>query len=252
MTISDDLAFGPAVEVLNPDGASDVVLVCEHASRHIPPGYNGLGVGAADLQRHIAWDIGAAEVTRHLSALLDAPAFLATSSRLLIDLNRPLDSPSSIVVHSEATAIPGNVDLAEAERQRRAAEIFTPFHAAIGACLDARQGQVRGQGRPVRLVSIHSFTPVYLGVARIWHAGVLFDQAKAFGQAMVERLQEPGLNVGANVPYQSGRTEDYAVPIHGDDRGIPAVLIEIRQDLIGEAAGALAWAERLARVLMVP
>ena len=245
MTISDDLAFGPAVEVLNPDGASDVVLLCEHASSHIPPGYNGLGVAAADLQRHIAWDIGAAEVTRHLSALLDAPAYLATSSRLLIDLNRPLDSASSIVVHSEVTAIPGNVDLDPVERQRRAAEIFTPFHGAVNACLDARQSQ----GRAVRLVSIHSFTPVYLGVARIWHAGVLFEQAKDFGQAMVERLQEPGLNVGANVPYQSGRTEDYAVPIHGDDRGIPAVLIEIRQDLIGETAGAHAWAERLARAL---
>ena len=221
------------------------MLLCEHASRHIPAGYAGLGLSEGDLVRHIAWDIGAAEVTRQLSAALDAPAFLGTSSRLLIDLNRPLDSDSSIVVHSEDTAIPGNIGIDMAERERRASEIFRPYHEQVGTCLDRRQAA----GRPTRLVSIHSFTPVYLGEVRTWHAGVLFDQAVAFGEAMVARLQAPGLNVGANVPYQSGRTSDYGVPVHGDDRGIPAILIEIRQDLIGEAAGVADWARRLADAL---
>lgn len=222
-----------------------MVLVCEHASNHIPQAYQGLGLGAGDLTRHIAWDIGAAAVTRHLSALLDAPAYLATHSRLLIDLNRPLDAATLIVTRSEATDIPGNIGIDAAERKQRIDRLFTPFHDAVSACLEDRQRM----GRPTRLVSIHSFTPVFHGVAREWHAGVLFDGAQAFGQAMVAALQAPGLKVGANVPYQSGRTDDYAVPVHGDDRGIPAVLIEIRQDLIASDDGAEDWARRLAGAL---
>ncbi len=222
-----------------------MVLVCEHACNHVPDAYRGLGLGIDDLARHIAWDIGAAEVTRRLSVLLDAPAFLATHSRLLIDLNRPLDAATLIVTRSEATDIPGNIGLDAAERALRVAHLFTPFHDAVSACLDDRQQA----GEPVRLVSIHSFTPVFHGVPREWHAGVLFDRAQAFGEETLAALRAPGLRVGANVPYRSGRTDDYAVPIHGDDRGIPAVLIEIRQDLIADEAGAAAWAGRIAAAL---
>ncbi|ESQ77962.1 N-formylglutamate amidohydrolase [Asticcacaulis sp. YBE204] len=232
------------VEILNPDGASDIVLLCEHASNFIPVEYAGLGLGADDLQRHIAWDPGAAEVTRRLSAVLDAPAFLGTFSRLLIDLNRPLGTPGSIVTRSEATDIPGNLVLDPGAIQRQTERIFTPFHAAVTACLDARQG------RPTRLVSIHSFTPVYLGVTRPWQGGVLFGEAKAFGEALVARLMAQGLNVGANVPYQTDRAEDYAVPIHGDDRGLPAVLIEIRNDLIADDQGVAAWTAALRAALI--
>lgn len=184
-------------------------------------------------------------MTRRLSLLLDAPAYLGTYSRLVIDLNRPLDADSSIVTRSEATDIPGNVGLEAAERQRRAERIFTPYHDHVGQVLDQRQAR----GQATRLVCVHSFTPIYLGEARIWHGGVLFGQARAFGEGLVARLQEPGLNIGANVPYQTSRTSDYGVPIHGDDRGIPAVLIEIRQDLIADSAGAEAWAQRLASAL---
>jgi predicted N-formylglutamate amidohydrolase len=221
------------------------VLLCEHAANHIPAEYDGLGLPPAERVRHIAWDPGAAAVTRHLSRLLDAPAYLGTCSRLLIDLNRPLDSPGSIVTRSEATDIPGNIGLDPAEIERRASRIFRPFHDEVTRVLDRRQPI----GRPTRLVSIHSFTPVYLGVTRPWHAGVLFDQATAFGQALVSRLGQTGLNVGANVPYTAGRTDDYALPVHGDDRGIPAVLVEIRHDLIADAAGVTEWAERLAAAL---
>lgn len=230
---------------MSASGTADVVLVCEHASNYIPDGYRGLGLGASDLARHIAWDIGAAEVTRRLSLLLDAPAFLATHSRLLIDLNRPLDAATLIVTRSEATDIPGNIGIDAAERATRIARLFTPFHDAVSGCLDDRQAA----GKPVRLVSIHSFTPVFHGVQREWHAGVLFDRAQSLGEAMVAQLQAPGLRVGANVPYKSGRTDDYAVPVHGDDRGIPAILLEIRQDLIADSAGAAAWAGRIAAAL---
>ena len=233
------------VETRNPGGRSDIVLLCEHASNHIPAEYNDLGLTAADLTRHIAWDPGAAEVTRQLSDALDAPAYLGAFSRLLIDLNRPTEATSSIVTRSEATDIPGNIDLTPDERQRRIDEIFRPYHAAVSASLDKRQNA----GRPVRLVSIHSFTPVYLGEARPWHAGILFGEAETFGMAVLDRLRSPGLTVGANVPYQSSRDEDYGVPIHGDDRGIPAVLIELRNDLINDPAGVSEWADRLMTAL---
>ncbi len=219
--------------------------MCEHASNHIPAEYGGLGLTSEDLRRHIAWDIGASAVTRRLSALLDAPAFLGTTSRLLIDLNRPLNAEGSIVTRSETTDIPGNAGLDRLERDHRARRIFRPFHTWVTRHLDRRQGA----GRPVRLVSLHSFTPVFLGVKRPWDGGVLFDRAQAFGMSVVGGLRRAGLNVEANVPYRTDRAEDFAVPVHGDDRGIPAILIEIRNDQIRDEAGVETWATRLNDIL---
>lgn len=234
------------VEALNEDGGSDIVLLCEHASNHIPAEYDGLGLEARHLERHIAWDIGAAAVTRALSVRLDAPAFLSTYSRLLIDLNRPLDAPSSIPARSEDTVIPGNEVLGPEEKRRRAERMFQPFHDRVAAFLDGRQ-RLR---RPTRLVTIHSFTPVFLGVVRPWHAGLLFEAAADFAGEIIGNLsREPGLHVAPNEPYVISRDSDYAVPIHGDDRGIPAVLVEIRQDLIADADGVAAWTDRLAAAI---
>ena len=236
---------GP-VEVLNEAGASPVVLLCEHASNHMPAEFARLGLPPAELERHIAWDIGAAAVTRRLADLIDAPAFLGTYSRLLIDLNRPTTAASCIPARSEATDVPGNIGLDPAERQRRIDRIFTPYHARVAAHLDARAAA----GRPTTLVTIHSFTPVFLGVSRPWHVGILFDRSRAFGEALVARLaQDSALVVGANEPYVIYREEDYAVPVHGEDRGHDAVLVEIRNDLIAAAPGPDAWAERLATVI---
>jgi len=235
-----------AVEVLNEHGHSDIVLLCEHASNHMPAEYGRLGLDAGHLQRHIAWDIGAAEVTRLLSARLDAPAFLSGYSRLLIDLNRPLDTQGSIPVLSEDTDIPGNVGLDVNERTRRAEIMFTPFHDRVAAHLDRRVKN----GRPTRIVTIHSFTPVFLGVARPWHAGVLHDHASDLAEAILSGLRiDAALNVEANVPYVISRDADYAVPVHGDDRGIQAVLIEIRQDLLSNRSGIEEWADRLAAAI---
>lgn len=217
------------------------MLLCEHASNHIPAEYQSLGLTDADLYRHIAFDLGAAELTRRLSDRLDAPALLGTFSRLLIDLNRPLGATSSIPRRSEDTVIPGNVDLSSEEVARRATMMFGPFHARVAAHLDRRQLE----RRPTRLVTIHSFTPVFLGITRPWHAGVLFDRATEFGTDMVARLRAPGLSVDANVPYRTDRVEDYAIPIHGDDRGIPAILIEIRNDLLASTTGINDWADKI-------
>lgn len=236
----------PAVEVLNEGGGSDIVLLCEHASNHIPAEYRGLGLEEFELRRHIAWDIGAAGVARLLSGMLDAPAFLSGYSRLLIDVNRPLDAESSIPTRSEATDIPGNIGITPAEKARRAEIMFTPFHKAVAAHLDER---LRA-GRPTRLVTVHSFTPVYFGEKRPWQVGILYDAARDFGEAILAGLREDGsLNAAANEPYVIARDGDYAVPIHGDDRGIEAVLVEIRQDLIADDAGIREWAGRLAQAL---
>lgn len=235
-----------AVEVLNENGHSDIVLLCEHASNHMPAEYRQLGLDASHLQRHIAWDIGAAEVTRLLSSKLDAPAFLSGYSRLLIDLNRPLHSQGSIPVLSEDTDIPGNVGIDATERTRRAETMFLPFHDRVAAYLDRRAQP----GRQTRIVTIHSFTPVFLGVSRPWHAGVLHDHASDLAEAILSGLRtDAALNVAANVPYVISREADYAVPIHGDDRGIPAVLVEIRQDLLSTRSGIEEWANRLAAAL---
>ncbi|MER8445531.1 N-formylglutamate amidohydrolase [Mesorhizobium sp. M1066] len=246
MTAQTGKDWPEAVEVLNEHGRSDIVLLCEHASNFMPAEYRQLGLDAMHLQRHIAWDIGAAEVTRLLSSKLDAPAFLSGYSRLLIDLNRPLHSQGSIPVLSEDTDIPGNVGIDAAERARRAEIMFSPFHARVAAYLDQRAQA----GRQTRIVTIHSFTPVFLGVSRPWHAGVLHDQARDLAEAILSGLRtDAALNVAANVPYVISRDADYAVPIHGDDRGIPAVLVEIRQDLLSTRSGIEKWADRLAAAL---
>lgn len=235
-----------AVTVVNEGGVSPFVLLCEHASNHIPAAYAGLGLPPEELTRHIAWDIGAAELARHLAALLDAPLFLAGCSRLLIDLNRPLHAPSSIPEVSEATAIPGNRNLDALERARRRTACFTPFHDRVAAHLDRRQAA----GRPVRVIGVHSFTPVFLGVRRPWHAGVLYGRAARFAGALVAELaREPGLVIGANEPYRIEAEMDYTVPVHGDQRGIDAVLTEVRQDLLGSVEECRAWATRLAAAL---
>jgi predicted N-formylglutamate amidohydrolase len=242
--ISSD--WPPAVEVLNEGGGSDIVLLCEHASNHMPEEYGRLGLEPRHLERHIAWDIGAAEVTRQLSARLDAPAFLSGYSRLLIDLNRPVGAPGSIPIRSEDTEIPGNAGIGEAERIRRAELMFSPFHDRVAAHLDQRAAE----GRRTKIVTIHSFTPIFLGVARPWHAGVLYDRAHDLAQDILSGLRSDSRIVAdANVPYVISRDGDYAVPVHGDDRGIPAVLIEIRQDLISDVSGIAEWTDRLAAAL---
>jgi predicted N-formylglutamate amidohydrolase len=236
----------PPVTVANAGGAAPLLL-CEHASNHIPAAYGSLGLPAAELERHIAYDIGAAGLARRLSALLDAPLVLSGYSRLLIDLNRPPHAPSSIPEISEATPIPGNIGLDAAERARRQAAWFTPFHDQVAALLDARQAA----GRPTAVAGVHSFTPVYLGEARPWHAGILYARAAGFARALLASLAaaDPALVLGDNAPYRIEPAMDYTVPVHGDGRGLDAVLLEVRQDLLADDAGQQAWAARLAPAL---
>lgn len=243
---ADAIDWPAPVDILNPDGAGPFVLLCEHASNHIPAPYARLGLEEADLERHIAFDPGAAALTRALSRALDAPAFLGTTSRLLVDLNRPFGVPSSWPVLSEATPIPGNVDLSDTEIERRRTAIFAPFHDAVTAHLDARDRD----GRTTRLVTVHSFTPVFLGLSRPWQAGILSEASRDWAERLLADLaRDPSLCLALDEPYTCERAEDWAIPVHGTDRGYPALLLEIRNDEIADADGVAAWATRLAESL---
>lgn len=235
----------PVARVVNAQGSSSYVLLCEHASRYIPEKYQDLGLAPSELARHIAWDIGAEEVAVQLSNHLDAPLVCANYSRLLIDLNRPVDSSSSVPHLSEATFIPGNANLSRAERQARIDAYFTPFQTCVGRLLDARVATRRS----TTIIGVHSFTPVYNGVERPWQAGILFRKSAQFGSALVAALGGPAANIAENEPYQIDDESDYTVPVHGEARGLDAVLVEIRQDLIATASGAKVWAERLTKAL---
>ncbi len=234
------------VTLENEAGGSVFFLTCEHAGRVFPRRLGRLGLPEAETLRHIAWDIGIGAVGRELSQLLDAAVILQTYSRLVIDCNRDPNVPSSIPEISEDTEIPGNHGLTEADRAARVDAIFRPYHNAIAAALDRRAAA----RRPSVLVALHSFTPVFKGVARRWHVAVLFNRDPRLAHALAELLRAEGdLMVGENEPYRVSDLTDYTVPVHGERRGLPHVEIEIRQDLITDAAGQREWAERLARLL---
>lgn len=245
MIAADDFgSSGPPVVAVNERGGAAFVLLCEHAARALPPGYGRLGLPAAEFDRHIAWDLGAAELATRLACLLDAPLFLAGYSRLLIDLNRPPGSATSIPETSDGARIPGNIGIDAAERAGRRERFFAPFHDAVAACLDNRKD------RPTAVLGIHSFTPVFGGVARPWNAGVLFGRAAPFGEALAQAIGDAaGVLVGRNEPYRVEPEFDYTVPIHGDARGLPAALIEVRQDLITDVFGIERWSRALAAAL---
>lgn len=237
----------PAVEVVRGGGESEFVLTCEHAGRLLPKRLGTLGLSAVDLGRHIAWDIGVAEVSRRLSQLLDAPLVLQHYSRLVVDCNRSTSAADYIVRVSEATEIPGNQNLSAAEIEARTAEIHRPYHQAIRELLDARDAA----GRTSVLVAMHSFTPVFHGQARPWQVGVLHEHDKAFGEALLASLarRHPHLTVGDNQPYRLSEHCDYSTAEHGYRRGLRHVELEIRQDLIDAAPGQAQWADLLADLL---
>jgi len=223
----------PPVEMLRPDGHSPFFLTCEHAGKRFPRRLGTLGLGPADIERHITYDIGAAGVARRLSERLDATCVLQRYSRLVVDCNRWPDAHDFIAQESEDTPIPDNLEVSPAEAEARAREIFHPYHDAIAALLDARIAAAR----TTVLVAVHSCTPVYGGVSRPWHVGVLYEHDARFADILLEIFrEEAALIVGANDPYCLTSNKDYAVPVHGQRRKLPHVEIEVRQDLVPDAS----------------
>jgi len=236
----------PPFRVLEGGPRAPFVLTCDHAGRRFPASLGTLGLDAAELERHIAWDIGAERVTELLHAELGAFAIVQTYSRLVIDCNRPLDSVTSIATLSEATLIPGNQFVSATDAERRATEIFRPYHARIEQELDRRDAaQV-----PTIYVAVHSFTPRFLERDRPFHVGVLYGHDTRFAHAVLELLRNEGhLVVGDNEPYFVSALSDFGVIEHAERRGLLYVEIEMRQDLVASDAGQREWSTRLARIL---
>ena len=176
-----------------------------------------------------------------------APAFLSGYSRLVVDCNRPLGSPTAMPAVSDGTAVPANQTISPAEAAARTDALFWPYHNAIAACLD----RVIGAGAVPMLIAVHSFTPVFDGFARPWEIGLLYEHDDRLVQPLKEALLavRPGLTVGDNEPYAIIGPSDYSIPVHGQGRGLPHIEFEVRQDLIGTVAGAEEWAGTLAQVL---
>jgi predicted N-formylglutamate amidohydrolase len=235
----------PPVHEDNAGGASPFLLTSDHYGRAIPSALGDLGLPASEMERHIAWDIGIAGVADALSRHLNAHLIAQRYSRLVIDCNRPPEAASSIPAISEATAIKANENLSAEAAQARRQAILEPYHRRIAEVIDRRSRD----GMPTVLVSLHSFTPVYAGIIRPWHIGTLYQRDTGLPPLLLKGLRaEAGLVVGDNEPYAVSDETDYTIPVHGEARGLMNTGIEIRQDLIAEAAGQQQWAERLARI----
>ncbi len=240
MTDAGDEPF--AIERSN--GTAPVVFVVDHASNHIPAPYGDLGLDAAARDSHIAWDPGALPVAQHMSRMLDAPLIRATVSRLVLDLNRSVESDTLVPQISETTTIPGNKNLSPAERGARIDAVYRPYHAAVENLVVQHAAKF---AFPIAVVAIHTFTPVYKGLARPWHVGILFDEDDSLGRAILGSLAaDLGMTSAANQPYSPADGVYWTLDRHAAARGLKNVMIEIRNDEVRTEDAQTKWATKLA------
>lgn len=233
--------------IFRPRGGGRFVLLCDHASNHIPAVLGDLGVPESALTRHIAWDIGTAQVTETLSELLDAPAVLCGTSRLVIDCNRQLDDPALIPIVSDGTPVPGNVGLSDEARSFRIERWFRPYHDAIETVLLERMSR---EAESI-LIAIHSMAPVLDGRSRPWQIAVSSHEDHRLSNQLLIALRSRGdLIVGDNEPYCIDPAIDYSIPFHALSRGLLHAQIEFRQDEIADTAAGQRWATRFAEALI--
>jgi len=236
------------VAIVNPDGKSVFLLTCEHAGRAIPKRLGDLGIPRADMDRHIAYDVGAETLSRRLSARLDAPLVMQRYSRLVVDCNRPFEAVDCFPEASDGTTVPANVGLGQQAQRQRFDEIHQPFHRAVAALLDRRAAEAK----PTTLVSVHSFTPrLQGGSPRPWFVGALSNRDDSFAQRFLAafRAAHPEIPCAHNEPYVVDDLSDYTIPVHGEARGLPYLLLEIRNDLILDRDGQQRWAALVADAL---
>ncbi len=234
---------GAAFETVNPDGSSAVLLVCEHASKHIPASLDNLGLDAQTANSHVAWDPGALSVAKHLSAMLDAVLIAATVSRLVYDCNRPPEAAGAMPAKSEIFPIAGNQNIPPEEKAARISEIYVPFTNAIQNVISARADA----GRTTVIVTIHSFTPIYFGEKRKVELGVLHDQDATLADAM---LAIPStMEVHRNQPYGPQDGVTHTLKLHALPNGLLNVMIEIRNDLIATDADQKKVADELSGMI---
>jgi predicted N-formylglutamate amidohydrolase len=213
------------VKVFNDKAKRRIVLVCEHASNVVPSNFNGLGLSRQQLQSHIAWDLSALSTAKLMAKKLDATLVASQVSRLLYDCNRPPESPSAIPLTSENQPIPGNVGLSMEARQQRVTDYYRPFEAAVAK-------QVSSMGTPL-IITVHSFTPVFLGQQRQVEIGVLHDQDSRFADAFLQQvLTDAQFNIQRNQPYAPTDGVTHTLKHHALPGGLANVMLEIRNDLI--------------------
>ena len=236
-----------APRILLPQGSGRFVFLCDHASNHIPAELNKLGLTDFDLARHIAWDIGAAGVTKFLSDRFDAPAILCNISRLVIDCNRQLNAVDLIPEISDATVIPGNLHLTDAAKATRL-QWFHDYHNAVESVLLERESR----GVETIAVSIHSMTPSLDGKARPWQIALSSYLDRRLTDPVLAALRLPNdVVVGDNQPYDLDPAVDYSIPFHALRRGMQHLQVEFRQDEIAAPSGQHQWAVRFAQALVL-
>ncbi|MBE1281992.1 MAG: N-formylglutamate amidohydrolase [Rhodobacteraceae bacterium] len=214
------------VEILNPEGQGRAVILCEHASNHVPDDYDGLGLADEDRTSHAAWDPGARALSLVLSQALDAPVVASTVSRLVYDCNRPPEAPSAMPEKSELVEVPGNVGLSAEDRAERTERVYQPFCAAVSEVLDDR-------GSDIVVVTVHSFTPVYFGTPRAVELGLLHDEDSRLVDAMLDHVDRiPHRRTERNEPYGPADGVTHSLRLHALSRGLPNVMIEVRNDLL--------------------
>lgn len=232
-----------APRILRPAGKSPFVFFCDHASNYVPEELHTLGLPAAELARHIAWDIGAAGVTEALSEIFDAPAILCSTSRLVIDCNRNLNAPDLIPEVSDGTVVPGNRRLSEAERAARIERWFHPYHDTVESVFLEREAR----GVQSIAVSIHSMTACLAGKSRPWQIALSSHLDRSLAEPVLAALRHPGdVIVGDNEPYDLDPAVDYSIPFHAMRRGLPHLQVEFRKDEIADGAAQRRWALRFA------
>lgn len=230
---ADDPAGTGVVEVINPSAEGDFVLVCEHASNFIPAELHDLGLNGDVVKSHIAWDLGALQVAREMSPILRAPLVAHRVSRLVYDCNRPPEADSAVPPESEIYRIPGNVGLSAAARNARIEQYYKPFRDTLAACLDKRMAT----GRAPVLVTVHSFTPVFKGARRDLDIGILHDEDTRFADALLKIMQaESDFVVRRNAPYGPQDGVTHTLVEHALPRGLLNAMIELRNDLVADAA----------------
>lgn len=236
----------PPYTVLNRGGKAAAVLLCDHASNAIPSALGDLGLVEASRMQHIAWDIGAADIAHHLSAMLDAPAVLSGFSRLVVDCNRTVDDPTAMRQISDGIVVPGNRGLDMTARSQRVEGCYWPYHRAVTEVIDDVVERVPAPA----VISIHSCTPVMKGFERPWHVGVLSNHDRRMADVMIAELRRNStLCIGDNQPYSGLDPHGFTIEHHALPQGRPNILLEIRQDLIGSHRGAHYWAELIGGAL---
>lgn len=232
----------PAARAFNTSGGAAAVLVCEHASHFIPASLGTLGLSPEAERAHVAWDIGALDLSVELMGALDAPLVMSRISRLVYDCNRPPERADAIPAESEIFTIPGNAGLSDRQRAQRVREVYDPFRTLLSDTLDARPA-------PPVIVTIHSFTPVYHGKTREVELGILHDDDDRAAQILLRAAQGSGLKAALNEPYSAADGVTHTLHEHGTRRGLASVMIEVRNDLIDTGRGVNRIAGMLAPLL---